>query len=82
MKTYADMVIKPYCYPHDIGDSVERIYLHGFSDASQIAFGASIYMKAMTEGFSVSILFNSRSHRYMHSFSETVITVYSAIITV
>ena len=39
LKSYVDFVVKRCYHPYDISDPVVNIYLYGFSDASQVAFG-------------------------------------------
>ena len=55
LQNYADLVIKRCHHNHDVRDPVERIYLHGFSYASKIAFGACVYMKATAKSGNVSV---------------------------
>ena len=55
LKGYADMVIDRCYYFYDIDDPVKSVYLHGFSDASQVAFGACVYLKAVTNSGKVSV---------------------------
>ena len=49
------MILKRCYYLHDIGDPIVGIYLHGFSDASKVAFGACIYMKAVAKSGNVNM---------------------------
>ena len=55
LKSYVDFVVKRCYHPYDISDPVVNIYLHGFSDASQVAFGACIYLKSVTNSGKVNV---------------------------
>ena len=44
-------------YLHDIRDPVEKCYLHGFSDASNSAYAAVVYIKAVTKYGNISVTF-------------------------
>ena len=44
-------------YLHDIRDPVEKYYLHGFSDASNSAYAAVVYIKPVTKYGNISVTF-------------------------
>ena len=48
-------------YLHDIRDPVEKYYLHGFSDASNSAYAAVVYIKAVTKYGNISVTFVQNS---------------------
>ena len=50
-------------YLHDIPDSVEKYYLHGFSDASNSAFAAVVYIKAVAKYGNDSVTFVTSKSR-------------------
>ena len=48
LKSYSDLYIRR-CYTiHEVNDPIERQILHGFSDASQKAYGACVYLKTVS----------------------------------
>ena len=48
---------------HDICDPVEKYYLHGFSDASNSAYAAVVYIKAVTKYGNISVTFVTSKSR-------------------
>ena len=48
LKEYKDIEVPRYYFLRHVSDPVNRIYLHGFSDASELAYAASIYIKYVT----------------------------------
>ena len=48
---------------HDIRDPVEKYYLHGFSDASNSAYAAAVYTKAVTKYGNISVTFVTSKSR-------------------
>ena len=50
-------------YLHDIRDPVEKYYLQGFSDASNSAYAAVVYIKAVTKYGNISVTFVTSKSR-------------------
>ena len=50
-------------YLHDIRDPVEKYYLHGFSDASNSAYAAVVYIKGVTKCGNISVTFMTSKSR-------------------
>ena len=48
-------------YLHDIRDPVEKYYLNGFSDTSNSAYTAFVYIKAVTKYESINAIFVTHS---------------------
>ena len=48
---------------HDIRDPAEQYYLHGFSDASNSAYAAVVYIKAVTKYGNISVTFVTSKSR-------------------
>ena len=47
----------------DVNDPIEFAYLHGFSDASTLAYGACVYIKSVSKAGNIKISFvTSKSH--------------------
>ena len=47
--SYSNVIVSRCYFIHDVNDPIEFIYLHGFSDASTLAYGACIYIKSVTK---------------------------------
>ena len=55
LRKFSDIELKRRYYVEAIYDPVDRVYLHGFSDASEMAYGACVYMKSVTRAKNISI---------------------------
>ena len=53
-------------YSHDIRDPVEKYYLHGFSDASNSAYAAVVYIKPVTKYGNISVTLMTSKSRIVH----------------
>ena len=57
LKEYKDIEVLRYYFLRHVSDPVNRIYLHWFSDASELAYAASIYIKYVTTTGCVGVRF-------------------------
>ena len=55
LKTFANLKLERCYYIQNMNDPVDNIYLHGFSDASVVAFGACVYLKAVTRSGNINV---------------------------
>ena len=55
LKMFAVMKIPRCYYVRNVHDPVDNVYLHGFSDASTVAYGACVYLKAVTRSGKISV---------------------------
>ena len=64
---------KPCYYLHDIRDPVEKYYLHGFSDASNSAYAAVVYIKPVTKYGNISVtLMTSKSRIVQFQLNKSI----------
>ena len=58
---------------HDIRDPVEKYYLHGFSDASNSAYAAVVYIKRVTKYGNISVtLMTSKSRIVQFQLNKSI----------
>ena len=48
LRKYSDIELKRKYYVEPLSDPVVNVYLHEFSDASEMAYGECIYIKSVT----------------------------------
>ena len=61
-ETMEEIVIKRY-FIYNLSDPIKEIYLHGFSDASQSAYAACIYLQSVTQLGNVTVKFVTAKSR-------------------
>ena len=60
----AENVVIPRCYcKNDVTDPVTRIEMHGFSDASEVAYAACVYLKFIKASGNVTVTFVTSKSR-------------------
>ena len=63
LKRCEEIVIKRCYFIYDLSDPIKEIYLHGFSDASQSAYAACIYLQSVIQLQNVSVKFVTAKSR-------------------
>ena len=63
LKRCEEIVINRCCFNYNLSDSIKEISLHGFSDASQSAYAACIYLQSVTQLGSVTVKFVTAKSR-------------------
>ena len=62
MKRNETVIIQECYYLHDVSDPIAKNEIHGFSDASEVAYGCSVYIKYITQSGNIGIsLITSKS---------------------
>ena len=67
LKIHKDLEFARYYFAQHISDPTIRIYLHGFSDASELAYASCIYLKYVTKMGSIGITFVTAKSRIVPS---------------
>ena len=57
LKRCEEIAIKRCYFIYHLSDPIKQIYLHGFSDASQSAYSACIYLQSVTQLENVTVKF-------------------------
>ena len=60
-KSYKNVYLER-CFVYDMNDHIKFVYLHGFSDASTLAYGACVYIKSVSKAGNIKISFVTSSH--------------------
>ena len=63
LKRCEEIVIKRCYFIYNLPDPIKEIYLHGFSDASQSAYAACIYLQSVTQLGNVTVKFVTANSR-------------------
>ena len=63
LKRCEEIVIKRCYFIYDLSDPIKEIYLHGFSDASQPAYAACIYLQSVIQLQNVTVKFVTAKSR-------------------
>ena len=62
VKRNETVIIQECYYLHDVSDPIAKNEIHGFSDASEVAYGCSVYIKYITQSGNIGIsLITSKS---------------------
>ena len=55
LREFTEIQVNRCYYINSVNDPVDKIYLHGFSDASELAYGACVFIKSVKRSGDVSI---------------------------
>ena len=62
-KSYKNVYLERCYFVYDMKDPIEFVYLHGFSDASTLAYGAFVYNKSVSKAGNIKNLFVTSKSR-------------------
>ena len=63
LKVHQDVKIERYYFAGNVNDPVDKIFLHGFSDASELAYAACVYLKFVTKAGFIGVKFMTAKSR-------------------
>ena len=66
-KSYKNVYLERCCFVYDMNDHIKFVYLHGFSDASTLAYGACVYIKSVSKAGNIKISFVTSKSRLVPS---------------
>ena len=62
-KSYKNVYLERCYFVYDMNDPIKFVYLHGFSDASTLAYGTGVYFKSVFKAKNIKIPFVTSKSR-------------------
>ena len=67
IESYKNVYLERCYFVYDMNDSIEFVYLHGFSDASTLVYGACVYIKSVSKAGNIKKSFVTSKSRLVPS---------------
>ena len=61
-KSYKNVYLERCYFVYDMNDPIDFVYLHGFSDASTLAYGPCVYIKSVSKAGNIKVSFVTSKH--------------------